>query len=80
MTETFSRLARWRPPDKKIAAKGDKTEAAFDGNLRTHCTARLAHTKAVLVDAYNFGALTFAEAERVAARMRRRCPFSWRAA
>jgi hypothetical protein len=67
-----------QPPDKKKPHSA-QTEAAFDGNLTTHCTARLAHTKALLVDAYNFGALTFAEAERIASCLRRRYQFSWRA-
>lgn len=45
-----------------------------------HFTARLARTKAVLTEAYNFGALQYADAESIAVRMRRRFPRSWRRA
>ena len=51
------------------AARNDACEAYF--------TDRLARTKALLVDAHNYGELLFHEAEGIAARMRRRYPISW---
>jgi hypothetical protein len=72
----------WRPRDRKKAADGIKTEAAFLGEREAYFTLRSARTKALLVEveAHNFGALTFVEAENIAARLRRRYADAWRSA
>ena len=64
----------------KEKAAGLRTRAAFNNELHAHLTERLARTKRLLVGAYGLHALSFAEAELIAARLRRRYPYSWRAA
>ena len=54
--------------------------AARNDACEQHFTDRLARTKALLIEAYAFGALPFRDAEGIAARMRRRFPYSWRCA
>jgi len=66
-------------PTKEKAA-GLRTRAAFDAEVHAHLTARLAGTKRLLVGAYGLHALSLAEAELIAARLRCRYPYSWRAA
>ena len=61
-------------------AAGLRTRAACDETLHANLTARLAETKRRLVHAYGLGALTFGEAENIAAQLRRKFRFSWRRA
>ena len=66
----------------KQKAAGLAIQAAFNDaeTQREYLTARLARTKLMLIEAHKLGALTFPEAETMTSRMRRRFPFSWRAA
>jgi hypothetical protein len=63
---------------KEKAAGGNR--AAFNNELQRHLTARLARTKALLVEAFNFRALGFAESELIASRLRWRYGDAWRGA
>jgi len=64
----------------KEKAAGLVTPAASNAEaLHPHLTAWLAETKRLLVEAYNFGALSFGEAQAIASRMRRRYALFWRA-
>ncbi len=64
----------------KEKAAGLRTRAALNSELHAHLTERLGRTKRLLVGAYGLHALSLAEAERIAWRLRRRYPFSWKAA
>jgi hypothetical protein len=64
----------------KDKATGVRTQATFNTDLRSHLTQRLARTKRLLVDAYGLHALSFTEAELIAARLRRRYGAAWRVA
>jgi hypothetical protein len=64
----------------KNEAAGLWTQAAFNTDLHSHLTERLAHTKLLLVGAYGLHALTLAEAESIASGLRSRFPASWRSA
>ena len=57
-----------------------RTRAASKIELHPDLTARLARTKPLLIGAYGLHALSLAEAERIAARLRGRYPTAWRAA
>jgi hypothetical protein len=65
---------------KKTKAAGLRTRAALKDELHSHLTERLARTKRLLVGAYGLHALSFAEAEWIASRLRRHYPYSWGAA
>jgi hypothetical protein len=65
--------------DKNKAA-GLRTRAALNSELELHLTARLARTKRLLVGAYVLNALTLAEAELIASRLRHRYGLAWRSA
>jgi hypothetical protein len=64
----------------KEKAAGRQTRAAFSTDPHSHLTERLSRTKRLLVGAYGLHALSFAEAELIASRLRRAYPHSWRAA
>lgn len=64
----------------KGKAAGLQTRAALNDELHSHLTARLARTKRLLVGAYGLHALSFAETELIASRLRHRYPAAWRAA
>jgi hypothetical protein len=63
-----------------MTTKGLRTRPGFRADLPVQLSARLARTKRLLVDAYSLRALSFAEAERFASRLRRRYAAAWRAA
>jgi len=65
---------------RKKKSAGLSTQAPYQHTLESHFTERLARTKALLVEAHSFGALTFWEAEGIAGRMRTRYPQAWAAA
>ena len=64
----------------KTKADGLRTQSALNTKLNWHLTGRLARTKTLLVGAYGLNALTFAEAELIASRLRRCYGPAWRAA
>jgi hypothetical protein len=64
----------------KEEAVGLQTRAASNAELQSYLNERLARTKRLLVSAYGLHALSFAEVELIAPRLRRRYPYSWRAA
>jgi hypothetical protein len=64
----------------KEEAAGLQTRAASNAELHSYLNERLARTKRLLVGACGLHALSLAEAELIAARLRRHYPFSWRAA
>ena len=64
----------------KEKAAGLRTRAALKTDLPAHLTERLGRTKRLLIGAYGLHALSFTEAELIAARLRRRYPSAWRTA
>lgn len=66
--------------DGKNKGAGLWTRAPYEHLHNANLTDRLAGTKVLLVEAYNFGALNLPEAEGIAARLRCRSPYSWRSA
>jgi hypothetical protein len=65
---------------QKTRAAALRTRAALNSELHSHLTERLSRTKCLLIGAYGLRALSLAEAELIASRLRRRYPFAWRAA
>jgi hypothetical protein len=66
--------------NKDRAEKNSPSQPFAQGgppHLAANLTERLARTKSLLVEAFNFGALNFSEAERIASRMRCRYLHAW---